>query len=251
MLQNVYLGRIRELIDDLETKSGEAIDAAAEMITESLVAGGGFFISPLGHGNAEDMFHRAGGLVCVQPFDYSSTVRDHIANIDEPGGTNRSREHEEPFDQLAEAARFAVRSSRMRRGDCLIVGSVSGRGTRTIAMTRAAQEIGVKVIGITSVNYAKDVKPDAEAVSLHEVCDFIIDSNVPYGDAAIDVDGLDERIVPISGVTSILICWMIQIGIAEKLIARGLKPSHYISGNRPDGPDFNAAMQKQYNEQGY
>jgi uncharacterized phosphosugar-binding protein len=246
VLQSDYLRRVRELLDELESRSAETIDAAAGAITEALVAGNEFYVSPMGHGNEGDFLHRAGGLVASQPFSFSFNVRDRIDGIE------RERERAEPFDAGLETARLAVRSSHMRAGDCLITGSVSGRSSGPISLALAAREIGATAIGITSVEYSSQVaSTHPSGQRLMDVCDIVVDNCVPYGDAGLEVEGLPERIIPMSGVATITACWMIHAGVVEKLLARGLQPSFFLSLNRPEGPEFNRQMREQFNRQGY
>ncbi len=246
MLQTDYLKRVRALIEDLETGVAAQADAAAETIVEALVAGNQLFISSLGHGNDGDLLHRAGGLVAAQPFRFAFSVTDKA------GGAERARPREEEVDQGLEQARCAVRCSRMRRGDCIILGSVSGRSAAPVSLAIAASEIGATTIGITSLEYSSRIEPiHSSGKNLAEACDIVIDNCVPYGDASLEVEGLAERIVPLSGVATIMVCWMIKTQIVEKLLQRGLQPSYFISANRPDGPDFNKRMEQQFGEQGY
>lgn len=246
MLQIDYLNRVRTLIDDLESKATGEVNAAAETVVQALIAGNQLFISPLGHGNDGDLLHRAGGLVAAQPFRFAFSITDKT------GGIERDRPREQDIDPGLEQARCAVRCSRMRVGDCIIVGSVSGRSTAPVSIAIAAGEIGVTTIGITSLEYSSRIEPiHSSGKNLAEACDIVIDSHVPYGDASLEAEGLAERIIPISGVATIMLCWMIQAQVAEKLLEHGLQPSHYISGNRPDGPEFNKRMQQQFGEQGY
>jgi uncharacterized phosphosugar-binding protein len=246
VLQHDYLRTVRALLDDLEDKSSIQTDAAAEAIVAALVDGNEFYISAMGHGNEGDFLHRAGGLVASQPFSFNFNTRDRIEGI------KRERERHEPYDTGLETARVAVRSSHMREGDCLITGSVSGRSSAPISLAIAAGELGVTVIGITSVEYSSRVaSTHPSGQRLMDVCDIVVDNCVPYGDAGLDVTGLEERIIPMSGVATITTCWMIQAQVVEKLLARGLQPSYYLSLNRPEGSDFNRQMREQFNRQGF
>ena len=243
MLQMEYLQRVRKLIDDIESRSAEQTDAAAEAIVNALIAGNQFYISPLGHGNDGDLLHRAGGLLAAQPFGFSFNIRD---------GTERDRPREKPYDTDLEAARVAVRGSHMRAGDCVILGSVSGRSTAPVSLAIAAGEIRATTIGVTSLEYSSQIAAiHSSGKKLSEVCDIVIDNCVPYGDASMEVPGLSQKAVALSGVATIMTCWMICAQVVEKLLARGLEPSYYISANRPDGPEFNEKMQEQFKRQGY
>ncbi len=246
LLQMQYLQRVRELVDDIEATSAAQTDAAAEAIANALVAGNDFYISPLGHGLSGDLLHRAGGLAAAQPFTFSFGVNDGAR------GAARGRERPEPFDADTEAARLAVRSSRMREGDCIIVGSVSGRSVRPVSLAIAARETSATVIGVTSLEYSSRTAPiHPSGKRLSEVCDIVIDIRVPYGDAALVVEGLPEAVIPLSGVGTLIVGWMICAQVGEKLLARGLEPSFYMSGNRPEGQEYNKRVQEQFNRQGY
>ncbi|OGV73518.1 MAG: hypothetical protein A3K19_17035 [Lentisphaerae bacterium RIFOXYB12_FULL_65_16] len=246
MLQNEYLKTVRELMDRIEANAAAQTDAAAEAIVKSLVAGGALYISPLGHGNDGDLLHRAGGLMAAQPFSFSFSCRDR------GNGVERNRPRPEPYDNGLEQARVAMRGSTMRKGDCLVVGSVSGRTASAVSLAIAAREIGVTVIGITSLEYSGQTAAIHSAgKKVDDVSDIVVDNCVPYGDAGMTIEGLEEKAVPMSGVATTLVCWMIKCQVIEKLLARGLKPSYYISANRPDGPDFNKRMQEQFNRQGF
>ncbi len=246
MLQHEYLARIRTLIEDLQERSTGAIDEAAGAITDTLVAGGDFYISPLGHGNEGDLLHRAGGMVAAQRFSFDFSLQDRIRGI------HRPRPRQEPVDEGLEIARAAVKVSHMRAGDCIIVGSVSGRSVRPISLAIAAGEIGATVIGITAMDYTRDIEPiHSSGKLLKDVCDIVIDNCVPFGDASLQVEGIEENIVPISGVATTMTCWMICAQVAEKLLDRGLTPSFYMSANRPGGPEHNTEQQEQFNQQGY
>jgi uncharacterized phosphosugar-binding protein len=246
MLQKRYLARVRELLDKIETTQAQTIDHAAEVVAEALATGHGFFISPLGHGNDTELLHRAGGLMALRPFRFSFSVESPVA------ACLRARPRPVELDPDLEAARLAVRTSELRRGDCLIVGSVSGRTPQPINLALAAREMGVTVIGITSLEYSSRVSSaHPSGRKLSEVVDIVIDNCVPYGDAALEVPGLPVPVLPLSGLATVTICWMLCAQVMEKLLARGLRPHVYLSVNRPEGPQFNAEEEKEYQQLGY
>ena len=86
---------------------------------------------------------------------------------------------------------------------------------------------------------------------LYEVADLVLDNHAPYGDAMLEVEGVDYAICPASGMGAAAIMWAIMAGLVEEMLARGLKPSVYPSVNRPDGWDllnqiYADALQKGY-----
>lgn len=246
MLQSTYLAEVRSLLDRLEESQSSKVDMVAEVVAEAVATGHGFFVSPLGHGNEGDLLNRAGGLMLLRPFNFSFNVNSGVAEV------LRSRPAPPGFDADLEAARVAVRQSPMREGDCLIVGSVSGRTPRPVSTAIAAREIGVKVIAITSMEYTKQTEPaHLSGKLLYEVADYVLDNCVPAGDACLEVPGLAVKAFPLSGLGTITVAWMLCAQVIEKLIARGLPPHVYMSANRPEGPEFNKAGEAEFNRLGY
>ncbi|MCX7597680.1 MAG: sugar isomerase domain-containing protein [Armatimonadetes bacterium] len=246
MLSDRYLEKVHELLERIRTTQGESIGAAAEAAAMALANGGGFFIGPLGHGNEGDLLHRAGGLMALQPFNFSFGVNNPVAEC------LKDRPRAEGFDADLEAARLAVRASNLRAGDCLIVGSVSGRTPRPVSTAIAAREAGVTVVAITSLEYTARVQSaHSTGLRLCDVADIVVDNCVPYGDACLEVEGLAVPVFPLSGIANIICCWLIVAGVIENLLARGLQPHVYLSVNREDGEAFNAEQLAEYNRLGY
>ncbi|NLO74050.1 MAG: sugar isomerase domain-containing protein [candidate division WS1 bacterium] len=246
MLQNDYLGQVRELIDRIETTQAETVDEVAEIVAEAIATRHGLFLSPLGHGNDGDLLHRAGGLALLQRLNFQFSVNATIAKV------LQDRPQAETFAADLEAARVAVKASPLRAGDCLITGSVSGRTPRPVSLAMAAREIGVKVIAITSLEYTRQTLPaHSSGKLLYEVADYVLDSCVPVGDACMEVEGLPVKAFPVSGLATTMLCWMLCSQVVERLLARGLTPQIYMSANRPEGPEFNRAVDERYNQVGY
>ncbi len=246
MLEHRFLSKIREIIDRIEHTQAEQIDAAAEVVATALTSGHGFFISSIGHGNDGDLLGRAGGLMALKSFGFSFNVNSPV------GESLRDRPRPGSFDAEYETVRLAVKASQLRAGDCLIVGSVSGRNAGPISLALAAQEIGVTVIALTSLEYTHQVKSlHPTGKRLCEVADIVIDNCVPFGDACLEVEGLPVKAFPLSGIAATTICWMLCALVVEKLLQRGLQPHIYMSANREGGPQFNQEQEAEYDRLGY
>lgn len=246
LLSDRYLEKVLELLERIRSTQSEALGAAAEAAANALANGGGFFIGPLGHGNEGDLLHRAGGLMALQPFNFGLHLNNPVADC------LKDRPRPENFDADLETARLAVKASNLRAGDCLILGSVSGRTARPISTAIAAREAGVTVVAITSMEYTARVKSaHSSGLRLCDVADIVVDNCVPYGDACLQVEGLAAPVFPLSGIANTVCCWLIVAGVIERLLARGLQPHVYLSVNREDGEAFNAAQLAEYNRLGY
>jgi uncharacterized phosphosugar-binding protein len=188
--------------------------------------------------------HRAGGLLMMTPLSFSLALNNPARA--RPGGAGPSP------DEVAGLVRYALAASKVRPGDVLLVGSVSGRAILPIELALQARGRGVKVVALTSIPYSKVAEcQHPGGRRLYEVADLAIDYGTAIGDAAVEVPGLEVRVCPTSGIVAAAIVWALTAQVVERLMARGLKPHVYKSVNLPDGPEFNARARKEYEQTGY
>lgn len=246
MVSKKYADAVREVLSYLETNQSAVIEQAADMVIESITNGGAIYVHEIGHGNQGDWLNRAGGLAVLKPFTFTVDINSPIAEC------HRDRPRTEPFDKDFETIRYALRASDMRPGDVLLVSSVSGRSKNVVELALAAREMGIKVIGFTSMVYTLDVESDHPSKKrLFEAVDLCIDIGVPYGDAAVDFDGLDFKLLPVSGIAMITAGWMIWGTVVEKMTAAGNPPTVFMSVNRAGGSEYYKQAVEQYNRRGY
>ncbi len=246
MLAEQYAEAVREITSRIQSTQMEAIAQAADAIAGALTAGGAFWVHGIGHGGEQDLTHRAGGLLATKILSFGFNVSSPIAE------RLRGRPRAEPIEPDLEQVRLAVRTSEMRSGDVLMVASVSGRTRRTVELARAASELGVTVIGITSLDYTAEIESDHPSGDrLCEAADIVIDNCAPFGDACLEAEGYDHRVVPISGVAQTVIGWMICGQVIDRMTEMGTPPHVYMSVNRPGGREHNQQAEREYNELGY
>jgi len=246
MIPIAYLDAVRGILDHLQNTQLDNIDQAADLIIEALTHGGALFAAEIGHSNQHDFLNRAGGMAAIHGFSFNCNINDEVADC------LKKRPHPEAFDRGLETIRFAVKASNLRAGDVMMVGSVSGKSTYPVQLTLACQEIGVKVIGFTSLEYTARVQSlHPSGKKLVDVADVVIDNGAPYGDAAVQVPGIDVDVLPVSGVAMIVAGWCIFGRVMEKMAAAGTPPSVFMSLNREEGPAYYDASKKRYQERGY
>ena len=242
----MYLKAVRSILDHIESTQIQAIDRAAELAASALTHQGIVYCYEIGHANQHDFLNRAGGLAGVQGFTFSLSMTDPTPEClkSRPGGRE--------VDRDLETARLAVRASNMREGDILVLGSVSGKNKVPIEVALACREIGVKVFAITSITYTYQVESlHPSGKKLFEVADVAIDNGAPYGDAACQLAGMEGNVLPVSGVSAIVIGWMIWEATIEKMVSAGTPPTVFQSFNREGGPEFYKRMKDQYEQRGY
>ncbi len=241
-----YTGAVRRVLEHLETTQAENVEAAAEMIVQSLRNGGAVFCSEIGHGIQGDFLNRAGGLAAVQVFSFSFSVQDHLPKC------LTERRGSPEIDRELEAVRLAVRSSALRTGDVMLIGSVSGRNRRPVELALACRDVGVRTVGLTSLAYSTQVvSAHPSGKRLFEVADVTVDIGAPYGDAAVELPGIEIPVLPVSGVAFAVAGWMIWERVLERMAAEGDPPTVYLSVNRPGGQEYYEAARRRYEERGY
>lgn len=238
MFKDKYLNAVQAVAQHLDTHA-ETIDAAAIAIADALAAGNALVAAEVGHANQHDWVQRAGGLAAIRHFSFSVNVNESLPKK----LMNRPRAGEDADIQIdLENVRHAVRVSRLRAGDILLVGSVSGRNRVPVELALACRAKGVKVVGFTSFAYTKDAVPlHPSGKKLIDVVDFPIDIGAPYGDAAVKLDGYELPLLPVSGVGALMAGWMIFERVMETLAARGTPAAVFMSYNRAGGEE---ALQK-------
>lgn len=241
-----YLNAVRSVLDHLEATQLPAVEAAADLVVNALRNGGAVFCWEIGHGVQQDFIDRAGGLAAIKPFHFSFAVPDSLPQC------LKTRPRPEPVDCELEAIRLAVRVGNLRTGDVLVLGSVSGRNSRPVELALACREYGVKVVGFTSMAYTAEVESvHPSGKKLCDVVDVVIDNGAPYGDAAVEIAGLDRSALPVSGVGMSVAGWMIWGRVIEKMAAAGDPPTVFMSLNRAGGKEIYDRSIATYQERGY
>jgi uncharacterized phosphosugar-binding protein len=246
MIASVYLEAVRGILRHHETTQLAAIEQGAELVVASVTRGGVLHCSEIGHGIQGDFIQRAGGMMAVRPFSYKLEVHNPVPKVHQ----NRPRS-----DGLAadlENVRFALRTSNVRAGDVMLIGSVSGRNRAPVELALACRDAGVKTIGLTSLTYTRKVASlHPSGKRLCEAVDLVIDNGVPYGDAAVQIPGYDIPLMPLSGVSCAVAGWLLLGRVMEKLAATGTPASVFMSANRQDGEAYNARMAEQFEKRGF
>jgi len=246
MIPITYLNTVRALLDRIERTQLTPAEQAADMVIESLTHGGAVHCSGIGHGMDGDFINRAGGLAALQHFSFGLNMNDAVAEC------LKSRPAPEPVERDLETVKLAVRTSSLRAGDIMVIGSVSGRNRVPVELALTCRAAGVKVLAFTSFDYSEKVSSAHPCgKKLKEVADIAIDIGAPYGDAAVAVPGIDAKVIPVSGVGFIVTGWMIWGRVMEKMAAAGQAPSVYISINREGGQAYYDKSKAEYNRRGF
>ena len=238
-----YYDAIDSLYKKIRTTQKDAMHKAAEAIANCLANGGQVHIYDSGHIINSELLSRAGGPAFLKRFNYSFSV----------DANKRPRETSSklPLEQGA-ATRLAFATSGVREGDVFILGSVSGKSENIIDIGLCAKEAGCTLIAVTSVAYSEGLKSaHPSGKRLFEIGDILLDNCAPEGDAMLEVEGMEHKCFPASGLGAAYMLWAVMADTTEIMIEKGLYPSVYKSVNYPDGPEGVKKTDERYAELGY
>jgi uncharacterized phosphosugar-binding protein len=230
MLLDDYFTKIGGLVETIRKTQGEAISKAAEVIAEKLEKGGLLFVFGSGHSHviAEELYSRAGGLIQVK------TIMPHELTIDLDMDKSTLMER---TDGLAE---IVYATTKIRKNDVLLLVSNSGRNAVPVQMALGAKKRGIFTIGLTNLTHSKSVSSrDKSGKKLYELCDLVLDSCGPKGDALIQPPGKAYSVAPVSTIVGAVIMEALVCAVVETMLSHGVEPPIFQSANIDGNDDVN------------
>ena len=237
MLEEKYIDSLIGLLSRLIEEQKDKVDAAADIVAQSMMSGGVIHLFGTGHSSliAQEPFMRAGGLLPVNAF------------LDErillSGGALGSGINEKQEGLAAEV----LAAHQVQSADAGIVISNSGRNAAPVEMAIEMKKAGLHVIAITSLSHSSAVESShSSGKKLMDIADVALDNFAPYGDALIRLSGQESTMGAASTVTGAALINSVFILAAEKMLAGGGEPVVLPSGNvaAADYTRIQAAMEQ-------
>lgn len=226
-----YLKIVQKMYAEIEKQEAEHIHKAAELLSQSIMAGNIAHIFGTGHSEmvCKEVFTRAGSLSCFRVI-----------------GTHYELEK---FERLEGMAAIIMTDYEIRKEEIVIAISSSGINALPIEIAAIASERGAFVIAFTSLSHSKLVDPrHSSGKKLYEIADLVIDTHVPAGDAAIKLPGMEMKVGPVSSLANILIINSIVVETTAKILEKGEVPPIRISRNLPVGDAHNQRFKEIYSQ---
>ncbi|WP_027409397.1 SIS domain-containing protein [Anoxybacteroides tepidamans] len=236
MLGKKYAQLIQQQLQLVEETQWESITKAARMIALSIKEGGLLHIFGCGHSHmlAEEVFYRAGGLVPINPILEPSVMLHE-------GAVKSSM-----IERMPGYASIILNQYTIQSNEVMIIASNSGVNVLPIEMAMEAVKKGLKVIAITSSAYSQAPSRHPSGKKLYELAHIVIDSQLPYGDALVEIPRLDIKTAPGSTVVGAFILNMLIAEVVEELIRFNIAPPIFMSGNVEGGFEHNRNYIEQY-----
>ncbi len=230
MILDDYQNRVDELLNQVKETQRENIITAGKMIADTIEKGGNIYLSEICHSIQNDLIDRGGGPFFYRKFQYKLDVQSDA----------RQRDRSDMDLDMEGLGAYILKASTIRPGDILFVGSVSGRTKHVVDLAYEAKKMGVQVIAMSSMSYAKSVEPvHSSGKKLYEIVDLTLDNCAPAAEAMLDVEGLEAKFAAASGIASAYILWSVTAVALEEMMNKGMEPTVLKSTNYPGGPDYN------------
>ena len=240
-----YLLAVSQQIEWVLNNQEPNIERAAQLCANSIESDGLVFTFGTGHGAfpALETFPRTGSVTGFRPIVESSLLTMHHVFGDT--GTSQYR-----FIHKVEGLGIAIlKSHQISTADSLILFSHSGINPVIIDMALYFKERNLPLIGVTSIPHSSKVEGrHSTKQRLFEVADVVIDSGVPSQDAAVDIQGLANKVGPISTPVVVAISHAINSRTAEILVERGYSPMIMVNPNTAKSQEANAQNDSNYQE---
>ncbi len=219
----------------------QAIGKAAALMTSAILDDKLIHVfGPGGHSNmgAYEMFWRAGGLVPINAILDPGTAVQY--------GAKRSN-HIERLHGYTKAVFDAYRIS----DGVIIIVNAYGINSMTIDAALEAKKRSVPSIGIGSTTFGKNVPEGHPArhpsnKNLYELVDVFVDCHMPYGDAVVDFEGVEQKVGPTSTLANCFTINLVVVETVRQLVEKGYDPPLWMSANIPGGDESNRKYEEKY-----
>ncbi len=233
-----YLDEIEEHLEKICAEQKNTLELAARMMAEQIKADKLIYIfGSGGHSNmmAEEMFHRAGGLACISPVFVDSIRIPHVPLGERSPGI----------------APYALDFYGIGKDDLLLLVNGYGINPVTIETAIECKKRGVKVIAVTSTDYAEKLPKDfpgrhPSGQNLHEMIDVVLYTYMKYGDALIKMDGVASKVGSYSTFGNAFICNSLVLKCCELLVDDDIEPPVINSINVEGGLEKNEKLYAKY-----
>lgn len=232
-----YLEFVADKLDEVIDHEVDNIEAAAQLVAQSCLAGGRFYVFGSGHSHmvAEEIYIRAGGLAFVKGILPPEVMLHQMPN---------KSTYVERIPGYAKAILDLYKGDDK---DTIMVISNSGRNALPVEMCLEAKNKGMKVIALTSLKHSKEVTSrHVSGKNMYQIADVVIDNCADKGDANYFIDGFDVPLGPTSDATGIAIAQAIIVSTVDRLVKAGMNPPVFKSSNVDGADAYNDALFDKY-----
>lgn len=234
-----YHAKVGEILDAIVSNEEASIDKASDVLSRAyaddrlihIFGAGGH--SAIG---AMEIFWRAGGLTKV--------------NALFPCGTNIITANP-TTSKITGLAPYILNYYEVKEGDPLILVNFYGLNAISVDVAMEAKKNGIDLITVNSHGFAHQVPEDFKwrhpsKKNIHELADVAVNNHVPYPDAVLHVEGMEDGITSTATIATCFVLNCIMSETIRKLVENGHIPEVWISNNIPGCDEHNIPLVEKY-----
>ncbi|HCA28180.1 MAG TPA: sugar isomerase [Ruminococcaceae bacterium] len=243
---NTYKHAIIEIMDQIQGEK-EAITSAATIMADAIMDGKVInVVGPGGHSNipVEEVTWRAGELVPM------NGMLDAGTNLMMGGKRSNC------YERLPGYAVGLFNAYELGKtpNEVIIVCNAYGINSMTIDCALEGKKRGMKVIGVTSESFCRTVpfghqSRHPSGQNLCDIVDVFVNNHMPYGDAIIEIEGMEPKMGPTSTFANVFAIHCLTMTAAEIMVKRGYCPPVWTSANMQEGDKLNHEYELRYRTQ--
>jgi uncharacterized phosphosugar-binding protein len=225
---------VRDHLEGVEAQNRSTLDRVAARMFDVVRGDHLIYTAGTGHSLALvlETFYRAGGLACVQPVYHASLLPLH--------GALESTHCE----KTAGLGDLLVSHFVPTEHDLALVCSHSGANAVPVEMAEAFRARGTPVVAVVSLTHLH-AAPAPSGSTLAGVADDVLDTMVPYGDAAFPA-GEGLATAALSSITGIFLWNLLLTRLAELAASAGERLPMWVSSNVEGGRARNQELLARY-----
>lgn len=232
-----YFDFLSDKLQEIVDRELPNIDRAAQLIAESCLKGGRFYVFGSGHSHliAEELYLRAGGFALVRAILPPELMLHEMPN------------KSTYLERIEGYAKALVELYEIDEKDSILVISNSGRNAVPVEMCLEAGKKGASVIAMTSMKHSSScASRHSSGKKMYEIADVTIDNCAEKGDAVFPVEGLYTGVGPTSDATGIAIAQALVCEVVDRMVKAGAQPPVFKSSNVDGGDEHNEQLFKKY-----
>jgi uncharacterized phosphosugar-binding protein len=221
---------MRAHLERVEAANAAVLDTVAARMLHVVRSDGLIYVAGTGHsiGSVLETFYRAGGLACVHPLYHPSLLPLH-------GGQESTL-----CEHMPGLARLMVGHCRPGPGDLGFVVSNSGINAVPVQLAEELSARGTPVVAIVSLRHLRQAEARAGR-KIDSIADHILDTLVPYGDAAYPA-GEGVTAAGLSSLTNVYLWNLLLTRLIDRADTAGVELPIWTSSNVAGGEERNAAL---------
>ena len=233
-----YKNALTDTLERAFSTQDEQIRAGAKLLCDASMNGNNIFAFGCSHAMLPmlELYYRTGGMANINP------VRAPGLCLDIDPATMTSE-----LERMPDYGRVIINALPMKKDDVIIIHSVSGRNTVPVDAALTAKKKGAKVIVLTNMEMTKSVKSrHPSGLNLYQTADIVIDNCGCFGDSAVQIDGIPEKLAPTSTAVAAAIMNAMIAQAAADIIEAGGTPPIFISANTDEGDAHNQRVLRKH-----